>query len=383
MAISSSSSSSSSDNKSLYNLGYLDMKRMKWLGVDKYEFQKPIDLKGSIDEDFTSANDRSSKAEGYKVVPPPITGNFLTPRADHIFCRPKSVNESVVSNPKIFRDSVIIEDWNSDDEEEGEIQNLVTQDHTECVNSWFDLAYELATKSVSFRLWIDSMEACGFWKARQAVVGRKRGANAGESSFVYLGGKKGRKIHIDAYNLPNADLPLISIFCLTWKLASDTLPDDVADFINMDNTIAISPIPTLKINKDHPKGQILGDPTSAIQTRGKIQKASSAQQALDDHKAPLLVYIKLQTCMRPRFLPFYNGNGFWRGSMCQNLKECLHKRLQMSFHGKNSLFFLGLDRTATAPIESNKPMVKDEDGVDVDVHVYMSMIGSLMLFNCI
>ncbi|GJR37688.1 hypothetical protein Tco_1213372 [Tanacetum coccineum] len=35
-------------------------------------------------------------------------------------------------------------------------------------------------------------------------------------------------------------------------------------------------------------------------------------------------------------------------------------------------------RTATTPIESNKRLVKDEDGIDVDVHVYMSMIGSLM-----
>ncbi|GJU89991.1 reverse transcriptase domain-containing protein [Tanacetum coccineum] len=48
----------------------------------------------------------------------------------------------------------------------------------------------------------------------------------------------------------------------------------------MDNTISVSPIPTLRIHKDHPKGQILGDPTSAVQTRGKIQKASSVQQAL-------------------------------------------------------------------------------------------------------
>ncbi|GKB18220.1 putative ribonuclease H-like domain-containing protein, partial [Tanacetum coccineum] len=53
-----------------------------------------------------------------------------------------------------------------------------------------------------------------------------------------------------------------------------------ADFNNMDNTIDVSPIPTLRIHKDHPKGQILGDPKSAVQTRGKIQKASSAQQAL-------------------------------------------------------------------------------------------------------
>ncbi|GJS02635.1 putative reverse transcriptase, RNA-dependent DNA polymerase [Tanacetum coccineum] len=35
-------------------------------------------------------------------------------------------------------------------------------------------------------------------------------------------------------------------------------------------------------------------------------------------------------------------------------------------------------RTATTPIESNKPLVKDDDGVDVDVHVYRSMIGSPM-----
>ncbi|GKF59987.1 hypothetical protein Tco_0176773, partial [Tanacetum coccineum] len=72
--------------------------------------------------------------------------------------------------------------------------------------------------------------------------------------------------------------------------ASNTLPNDgifngaydddedvgaVADFNNMDNTIAVSPIPTLRIHKDHPKGQILRDPTSAV------QKASSAQQALE------------------------------------------------------------------------------------------------------
>ncbi|GKA65602.1 putative ribonuclease H-like domain-containing protein, partial [Tanacetum coccineum] len=35
-------------------------------------------------------------------------------------------------------------------------------------------------------------------------------------------------------------------------------------------------------------------------------------------------------------------------------------------------------RTTTAPIESNKPLIKDEDGIDVDVHVYRSIIGSLM-----
>ncbi|GJZ72909.1 hypothetical protein Tco_0637055 [Tanacetum coccineum] len=33
----------------------------------------------------TPANDKISKADGYHAVPPPITGNFLTPRADISF----------------------------------------------------------------------------------------------------------------------------------------------------------------------------------------------------------------------------------------------------------------------------------------------------------
>ncbi|GJW88650.1 hypothetical protein Tco_0163990, partial [Tanacetum coccineum] len=109
------------------------------------------------------------------------------------------------------------------------------------------------------------------------------GANAGESSFVYLGGK----IPIDASTLLNADLP-IDPNMPDLEDAFDTLPNDgifnraydddvvgtVADFNNVDNTIAVSLIPILIIHKDHPKGQILGDPTLAVQTRGKIQKAS-------------------------------------------------------------------------------------------------------------
>ncbi|GKG41294.1 hypothetical protein Tco_0470506, partial [Tanacetum coccineum] len=45
------------------------------------------------------------------------------------------------------------------------------------------------------------------------------GANAGESSFVYLGGK----IHIDASTLPNVDLP-IDPNMPDLEDASDTLP---------------------------------------------------------------------------------------------------------------------------------------------------------------
>ncbi|GKD14080.1 hypothetical protein Tco_1198487, partial [Tanacetum coccineum] len=37
--------------------------------------------------------------------------------------------------------------------------------------------------------------------------------------------------------------------------------------------------------------------------------------------------------------------------------------------------------TATTPIESNKPLVKDEDGVDVDVHVYRDLPFELEAYS--
>ncbi|GJR23078.1 hypothetical protein Tco_0971605 [Tanacetum coccineum] len=120
---------------------------------------------------------------------------------------------------------------------------------------------------------------------------------------------------------------------------------------------------------DHPKGQILGDPTSAVQTRGKIQKASSAQQALTISQAlqdeswveamqEELLQFKLQKVWVLVDLPY-------------------RKKVRFVADILKKFDFLSI-RTATTPIESNKPLVKDEDGVDVDIHVYRSMIGSLM-----
>ncbi|GJR37946.1 putative ribonuclease H-like domain-containing protein [Tanacetum coccineum] len=75
----------------------------------------------SSDEESTPANDRFSKADGYHAVPPSITGNFLTPRADISFAG--KTNEANTQKPKtvyesVNKDKVIIEDWNSDDEDD-------------------------------------------------------------------------------------------------------------------------------------------------------------------------------------------------------------------------------------------------------------------------
>ncbi|GJR78831.1 putative ribonuclease H-like domain-containing protein [Tanacetum coccineum] len=47
-----------------------------------------------------------------------------------------------------------------------------------------------------------------------------------------------------------------------------------ADFNNMEPSTVVSPIPTTRVHSIHPKAQIIGDPKSAVQTRGMTKKNS-------------------------------------------------------------------------------------------------------------
>ncbi|GJY43134.1 reverse transcriptase domain-containing protein [Tanacetum coccineum] len=97
--------------------------------------------------------------------------------------------------------------------------------------------------------------------------------------------------------------------------------------------------------------------------------------------------------------------GSTKKSLCVEFEQMMHKRFQMSSMGELT-FFLGLQvqqkedgifisqdkyvadilkkfdfvtvKTASTPMEPNKALVKDEEAEDVDVHLYRSMIGSLM-----
>ncbi|GJV24211.1 putative ribonuclease H-like domain-containing protein [Tanacetum coccineum] len=68
--------------------------------------------------------------------------------------------------------------------------------------------------------------------------------------------------------------------------------------------------------------------------------------------------------------------GSTKKSLCVEFEHMLHKRFQMSSIGELT-FFVGLQIASTL-IETNKALLKDEEAEDVDVHLYRSMIGSLM-----
>nr|GFA58916.1 uncharacterized mitochondrial protein AtMg00810-like [Tanacetum cinerariifolium] len=49
------------------------------------------------------------------------------------------------------------------------------------------------------------------------------------------------------------------------------------------------------------------------------------------------------------------------------------------FNGRTHILFGSSERkSASTPIDTEKPLLKDPDGEDVDMHTYRSMIGSLM-----
>ncbi|GJR83466.1 putative ribonuclease H-like domain-containing protein [Tanacetum coccineum] len=97
--------------------------------------------------------------------------------------------------------------------------------------------------------------------------------------------------------------------------------------------------------------------------------------------------------------------GSTKKSLCTEFEKMIHNKFQMSYMGELT-FFLGLHvkqkkdgifisqdkyvieilkkfgftdvKTASTPMETQKPLLKDKDGEEVDVHLYRSMIGSLM-----
>ncbi|GKB89742.1 hypothetical protein Tco_0962014, partial [Tanacetum coccineum] len=54
---------------------------------------------------------------------------------------------------------------------------------------------------------------------------------------------------------------------------------------------------------------------------------------------------------------------------CNAFEKLMHEKFQMS-----SIEV----KTASTPMETQKPLLKDEDGKEVDVHLYRLMIGSLI-----
>nr|GEV38395.1 hypothetical protein [Tanacetum cinerariifolium] len=68
--------------------------------------------------------------------------------------------------------------------------------------------------------------------------------------------------------------------------------------------------------------------------------------------------------------------GSTKKELCNAFEKMMHEKFQMNEILKK--YEVLEVKNASTPLETQKPLLKDEDGKEVDVHMYRSMIGSLM-----
>nr|GEV68717.1 ribonuclease H-like domain-containing protein [Tanacetum cinerariifolium] len=242
---------------------------------------------------------------------------------------------------------------------------------------------------------------------------------AGPSNTI-IGPTHGKSSYVDSSQLLN-DPNMPELEDITYS------GDDVgaeADFNNLETSITISFIPVTRVHKDHFVTQIISDLSLATQTRIEAIRLFLAYVSfmgfmvyqMDVKSAFLYGTIKdeVYVCQPLGFEDTYYPDKIYVddiifGSTNKDLSKAFEKlmkdKFQMSSMGELT-FFLGLQvkqkkdgifisqdkyiaeilkkfsltdrKSASTPIDTEKPLLKDPDGEDVDVHTYILMIGSLM-----
>nr|GEZ89107.1 retrovirus-related Pol polyprotein from transposon TNT 1-94 [Tanacetum cinerariifolium] len=263
----------------------------------------------------------------------------------------------------------------------------------------------------------------------------------------------GKSSYVDSSQLPN-DLNMPKLEDITYSDDEEDVGAE-ADFTNLETAITVSLIPTTRVHKDHHVIQIIGDLSSATQTRSMTRVAKDqgglSQINNDDfHTCMFSCFLSQEEPKREEgidyeevfapvarieairlFLAYASFMGFMvyqmdvksafmYGTVEEEVyvfqplgfedpdypdKKLMKEKFQMSLMGKLT-FFLGIQvkqkkdgifinqdkyiaeilrkfgltdgKSPITPIDTEKPLLKDPDGEDVDEHIYRSMIGSLM-----
>nr|GEU86480.1 hypothetical protein [Tanacetum cinerariifolium] len=146
-----------------------------------------------------------------------------------------------------------------------------------------------------------------------------------------------------------------------------------ADLSNMETSIPASPTPTFRIHKNHPKSQIISPVDTPVQTRHKSKEIEEQINQMDVKSAFLCGTIdeEVYVMQSPRFQDpefpdrVYKKDGIFF-SQDKYVGDILKKFGYSDFRSANTL------------MDKENPWGKDGPGKDVELHLYRSMIGSLM-----
>nr|GEX95477.1 hypothetical protein [Tanacetum cinerariifolium] len=222
----------------------------------------------------------------------------------------------------------------------------------------------------------------------------------------------GKSSFIDASQLlDNPDMP---------ELEDTTYSDDEddvgaeADFNNLETSITVSPILTSRVHKDHPVTQIIGDLSSTTEEellQFKMLKVwilvdlSYGKRAIVARIEAIGLFLAYASFMGFMVYQMDVKSAFLYGTIGEEVYVCqplgfedphypdkVYKVVK-ALYGLHQVpracqdkyvaeilrkFGLTKGKSASTPIDTKKPLLKDPDGEDVDVHTYRSMIGSLM-----
>nr|GEX39450.1 hypothetical protein [Tanacetum cinerariifolium] len=147
-------------------------------------------------------------------------------------------------------------------------------------------------------------------------------------------------------------------------LSDDEYVGTMTDINNLDTTIQVSLVPTTRIHKDHPLDQVIEDLQSTTQTR-KMSNNLEEHGFMDVKSA--FIYGKIEeevyVCQPQEFkdLDFLDR--------VYKVEKTLY-----GLHQAPRAWFTKV-KTASIPMETQKPLLNDEDGEKIDTHMYRYQVN--------
>nr|GEV55667.1 putative ribonuclease H-like domain-containing protein [Tanacetum cinerariifolium] len=342
--------------------------------------------------------------ENYNEVPPPYTGNFMLPTHDFTFTGlDEFVNKLVVENckaksskedPKVVRkndDSLIIEEWVSENEEENVIEAIR-----------LFLAYASFKDFVVYQM--DVNNAFLYGKIEEEV------------HVCQPPGFKDPDFPDRVYKVEKALYGLHQAFRAWYETLSTYLLENRFQRGTNEKTLSIKRHKGLQ--KSRPRPMETQKPLLKVEDGKEVdvhmyrecQKPKRAKDAAYHREKMLLYFVVYQMDVNNAFLygkieeevhvcqpPGFKDPDFpdrvykvekalyglhqafraWYETLSTYLLE---NRFQRGTNEKTLSIkrHKGLQKSRPRPMETQKPLLKVEDGKEVDVHMYRSMIGSLM-----